>query len=126
MEMPHSELDTDAPKQPDEELAPMEEDDSSVLEDQHPSRQIDFTRWREEPLPAQATSRIGHRRVVKSGNVRRGESVKITHEVSLEPEPEPESAEVTPLMEGEIIVGLRITCGCGATHEVHFEYSEEH
>lgn len=125
MEMSHSELDADSPEQSSEDLMPVEEKSSSTLEEHHPPQQIDFTHWQEGSLPAHATSALGHRRVVKSREVRQSEPVKITHDISLEPEPEPESVEITPLKEGDAIVGLLLTCGCGAIHEVRFDYSEE-
>ena len=125
MEKPDSELDADSPEHPSEELVPVKMDDSSTLEDRHPSGQTEFTPWQEESLPAHATSKLGHRRIIKSVNVLRGEPVKITPHITLEPEPEPESMEITPLIEDDTIVGLRMTCGCGATHEVRFEYGEE-
>lgn len=126
MEKPHTELDADSQEHPSEELMPVKMDDSSPLEDRHPSGQTEFTSWREESLPAQAISKLGHRRIIKSGNVvLRGEPVKITPHITLEPESEPESVEITPLIEDDAIVGLRMTCGCGATHEVRFEYGEE-
>lgn len=129
MEMSHSELDADSPEQSSEDLIPDEDKNSSTLEEHHPPQQIDFTHWQEGSLPAHATSALGHRRVVKSREVRRSEPVKITHDITLEPGPEPEpeseSVEITPLKEGDAIVGLLLTCGCGATHEVRFDYSEE-
>ena len=57
--------------------------------------------------------------------VKIAEPVKITHEISLEPDPEPESVEITPLIEDETIVGLLLKCSCGKTHEVRFDYGEE-
>jgi len=127
MEMSHSELDADSPEQSSEDLMPDEDKNSSTLEEHHPPQQIDFTHWQEGSLPSHAASALGHRRVVKSREVRRSEPVKITHDITLEPEPEPESesVEITPLKEGDAIVGLLLTCGCGATHEVRFDYSEE-
>ena len=125
MEMSRSESDTDSPEQSSEDLTPVEEEDSSALE-KHPSPlQVDFTRWQEGALPVRAISKIGHRHIIKSRKVSRSEPVKITHDITLEPDPEPESVEITPLKEGDAIVGLLLTCGCGATHEVRFDYGEE-
>jgi len=127
MEMSHSELDADSPEQSSEDLMPDEDKNSSTLDEHHPPQQIDFTHWQEGALPAHTTSGLGHRRVVKSREVRQSEPVKITHDITLEPEPEPESesVEITPLKEGDAIVGLLLTCGCGATHEIRFDYGEE-
>ncbi|MBA7473797.1 hypothetical protein ES707_09142 [subsurface metagenome] len=127
MEMSHSEPDADSPEQSSEDLTPVEEEDSSTLEEHNLPQQIDFTRWQEGSLPARATSALGHRHVVKSRKVLRSEPVRITHDISLEPESEPESesVEITPLKEGDAIVGLLLTCGCGATHEVRFDYGGE-
>ena len=122
----HSEPEADSSAPSSQELVSPEEGESSPSEDMLPS-QPDFIPWQEEPLPKQAVSMVGHRRIIKSSKVRRGMPRKITPEVSLEPEPEPEgkSIEVTPITDGETVVGLRIACGCGATHEVHFEYRDE-
>lgn len=131
MKMSNSKLNADSPEQSSEDVTPVEDKNSSALEE-HPSpQQIDFTRWQEESLPAQSASTIGHRRVVKSREVYQSEPVKITHDITLELDPDPdtetesESVKITPLREGDAIVGLLLTCGCGATHEVRFDYGEE-
>ena len=127
MEISRSESDTDSPEQSSEDLTPVEGEDSPTQEEHPTSLQVDFTHWQEGALPAQAISTLGHRHIIKSRKVRRIEPVKITHDITLEPEPEPEpeSVEITPLKEGDAIVGLLLTCGCGATHEVRFDYGEE-
>ncbi|MFB0517010.1 MAG: hypothetical protein ACETWG_10485, partial [Candidatus Neomarinimicrobiota bacterium] len=110
-----------------EELVFPDENKVSASKRGLPTQTPDFVPWREEQLPKQAVSGIGHRRVIKKDNVHRGTPVKITHEISLEPEPEPKARriEVSPIMDGDTVVGLSIVCGCGATHEVRFEYGDE-
>ncbi len=126
--MDHSEADTDTSGTPTEDLVPIEEAQDTVPEGRPPSGERDFTPWREEPLPRRSVSRLGHRRLVKSGRLRPGTPVRITPEVKLEPEPVPEpgdyTIEVTPILEGETMVGLAVMCGCGARHEVRFEYGD--
>ncbi|UCH62549.1 MAG: hypothetical protein JSU77_12245 [Fidelibacterota bacterium] len=128
MEIPPSDLDADSPEQFSEDLTPVEDKDSSTSEEHQPPQQIEFTRWQEGSLPTHPVSSIGHRRVIKSQKVHQNEPVKITHDITLEPdpdpEPEPESVEITPLKEGDVIVGLQLTCGCGVIHEVRFDYGD--
>ena len=127
MEISRFESDTDSPEQSSEDLTPVEEEDSSTLEEHPSSLPVGFTHWQEGALPAHAISTLGHRHIIKSREVRRIEPVKITHDITLEPEPESESesVEIRPLKEGDAVVGLLLTCGCGVTHEVRFDYGEE-
>ena len=108
--MPYSKYDNDSPEQPDEK---------SDL------RQDDFTPWIKEQSHSQAISRLGSSRVIKGRMVKIAEPVKITREISLEPDPEPVSVEITPVIEDETIVGLQLRCSCGKIHEVRFDYGEE-
>ena len=123
--MPHSEYNTDNQGQPNSKSTLPGAKDSSTSEDLTAPRQGDFTPWSEEQSHSQATSRLGQSRVIKGRMVKIAEPVKITHEISLEPDPEPESVEITPLIEDETIVGLLLKCSCGKTHEVRFDYGEE-
>ncbi|MEE9162186.1 MAG: hypothetical protein V3U35_04355 [Candidatus Neomarinimicrobiota bacterium] len=95
------------------------------IEGRHPARQTEFAPWREEELPAEAASELGHRRIVKKGNVRLGRPKMIKPEFHIEPEPHRESVEITPLKDKDEVVGLRLTCSCGAVHEVRFEFTDE-
>ena len=123
MEKFHSEHDPDSIVPAPKGLTPAEGDEGSAPEGGVPSKQLDFIPWREEPMLKEAISGIGHRHIVKKGKVRQGRPVNITPEISLEPEAE--DMEVTPIMDGETVVGFNIACGCGATHEVRFKYPDE-
>ncbi len=108
--MPNSEFNDDSLEQPDEK-SDLEKDD--------------FTPWIKEQSQSPATSRPRQSRVIKGRMVRIAEPAKITHEISLEPDPKPENVEINPLIEGDTIVGLLLKCSCGRTHEVRFDYGEE-
>jgi hypothetical protein len=88
------------------------------------SDEVEFTPWHEEPLPREAESGLGHRRVVKKKDIIQGKPVNIVHEVSLEPEPELEDMEIFPVKKDGVLIGLKIECGCGRNHEVRFEYDD--
>jgi hypothetical protein len=106
----------------DEEIDDRAEEDESDIGGHYSSSELDFTPWHEEPLPL-GTGGLGHRRIVKKRDIMQGNPVNIIHEVSLEPESEIEGMEVFPLKEDNLLVGLRIECGCGRSHEVRFEYN---
>lgn len=124
--MSDSKLDNSAMLEIPEQVTPEgEREDSTVIKGVS-APDTEFTPWREEPIPLQAATGLGHRRIVKKGKVLQGQPHRIKHEISFEPEPEPESKyiEVVPLKDGDDIIGLQIQCGCGATHEVRFEFSD--
>jgi hypothetical protein len=118
-------LDTDSMVEIPSEVTPDAEGDELALIEGISPPDTEFTPWREEPIPLELSTTLGHRRIVKERNVHQGQPQKIKHEISFEPEPETEHIDVVPLKDGDSIVGLRIECGCGATHEVRFEYSDE-
>jgi hypothetical protein len=99
------------------------EEDETDISGRYSSSEVDFTPWHEEPLP-QDTGGLGHRRIVKKRDIMQGKPVNIVHEVSLEPESELEGMEVFPIKEDNLLVGLKIECGCGRSHEVRFEYND--
>jgi hypothetical protein len=100
------------------------EEDETDIGGRYLSSEVDFTPWQEEPLPRD-TGGLGHRRIVKKRDIMQGKPVNIIHEISLEPESEIEGMEVFPLKEDNLLVGLKIECGCGRSHEVRFEYNDK-
>jgi len=124
--MVESDQEMDALTTQTNDIKPVEEEDSSIPEGRHRAGDVDFEPWHEGPLPSRMFAGIGHRHIIKKDVIREGIPVKITHEISFEAEPEHEgSIEVIPAREGDAIVGLQITCTCGASHEIRFEYTEE-
>ncbi len=83
-----------------------------------------FTPWKEEPIPEEAISELGHRKIVKKNKLHQGSPRIIVPKFHLERNPKPETVEVTPIIENEVTVGLRLVCSCGTVHEVRFEFGE--
>lgn len=86
--------------------------------------EVDFTPWQEEPIP-RTSSGLGHRRVVKKKDIMQAKPVNIIHEISLDPEEEIEGMEVFPIKQDNLLIGLKVECGCGRSHEIRFEYNDE-
>lgn len=104
-----------------------ESDDTDLEPDlggRYSADEVDFTPWHEEPIP-RSSSGLGHRRVVKKRDIMQAKPVNIIHEISLEPEEEIEGMEVLPIKQENLLVGLKIECGCGRSHEIRFEYNDE-
>lgn len=81
---------------------------------------VDFKPWHEEPLPEETRGVISHQTIIKKEQIKEGRRKVIKAEVPLEPDDE--ALVVVPIVEDEEIVGLRISCRCGAEHEIRFEY----
>ena len=86
---------------------------------------IEFTPWQEEPIPEKIISELGHRRIVKKDNLLQGSPQEIIPQFHLESNPDRETVEVTPIVENEETVGLRLMCSCGTVHEVRFEFGDD-
>ena len=77
-----------------------------------------------------ARSVIGHRSIIKNTRLRVGTPSRISTDVPISPDPESasgeeaEEMEITPLYDKDSVVGLAITCRCGAAHEVRFEFPQ--
>lgn len=99
--------------------------DQPRLKGRQSGADVEFTPWREEPLPEASISQLGHRKIVKKGDVHLGSPTTIIPEYHIQPDPKPETVEVTPLIENEETVGLRLVCSCGTVHEVRFEYGDD-
>lgn len=121
--MSDSETQFDPMLEPTDRKFEDKEDNEADISGHYSSSDVDFTPWHEEPLP-KSTAGLGHRRIVKKKDIMPGKPVNIIHEISLEPEPELEGMEVFPLKEDNLLVGLKIECGCGRNHEVRFEYND--
>ena len=90
-----------------------------------PASSPDFISWREQALGIKVPSALGKRKLIKKRNVVQGTPRTIIPEYNLEPEQAAEIVEITPLKEDDVVVGLRLTCSCGAVHEVKFEFDDE-
>ena len=99
-------------------------DHEADLSGRYSADEVDFTPWQEEPIP-RSDSGLGHRRIVKKKDIMQTKPINIIHEISLEPEDEIEGMEVFPIKQDNLLVGLKIECGCGRSHEIRFEYTDE-
>ena len=79
-----------------------------------------FVRWEEEDLPAGQNLAVINKVIVKKSNVRPGAPQTIVPKIPTHVNRR--SMEVVPLLEGETIVGMKVTCSCGNSHEVKFEF----
>ncbi len=81
----------------------------------------DFETWQEEPLPSKVGLAVAHQTIIKRKQVATGPRKIITPVI-----PDLHSAghmETEPIMEDESIIGIRVQCKCGATHEILFDYN---
>ena len=79
-----------------------------------------FVRWEEADLPAGQNLAIVNKVIVKKTNVRPGAPQTIVPKIPTHVNRR--SMEVVPLIEDETIVGMMVTCSCGNSHEVKFEF----
>ncbi|MCH7939897.1 MAG: hypothetical protein IID13_09155 [Candidatus Marinimicrobia bacterium] len=79
-----------------------------------------FVRWEEEVLPAGQNLAVANKVIVKKSNVRPGAPRTIIPKIPTHVDRR--SMEVTPLIEDDTIVGMKVTCSCGNSHEVKFEF----
>ena len=79
-----------------------------------------FVRWEEEDLSAGQNLAVINKVIVKKSNVRPGAPQTIVPKIPSHVNRR--SMEVVPLLEGETIVGMMVTCSCGNSHEVKFEF----
>lgn len=122
--MSDSEMQVDPQSKPSDKEIEDKENTDADISGHYLSNEVEFTPWHEEPLPQEAVSGLGHRRVVKKRDILQGKPVNIIHEISLEPDPSLEGMEITPVKDNDLLVGLKIECGCGRVHEVRFEYND--
>ena len=92
----------------------------SPVDDAGKSPTPKFVPWKEEPLLSRASSILQHQSIIKRKNVRSGKPRTIVPRMPVDEKPE--EAEITPIVEGDRVVGIKVVCGCGMTHEIRFEY----
>lgn len=79
-----------------------------------------FEAWKEQPLPTHSNLAFAHQRIIKKRQVATGEPTMIQPPI---PEVHGSSQmEVEPILEDEIVIGVRVKCRCGAKHEILFDY----
>ncbi|MEE9464904.1 MAG: hypothetical protein V3W14_04940 [Candidatus Neomarinimicrobiota bacterium] len=81
----------------------------------------DFVPWKEDPLTSGKVA-INRQTVIKKPLIRPGTPINIVPKVPVLDETE--QMKVAPLMESDAIVGLKVVCSCGRSHEVRFEFDE--
>ncbi len=79
-----------------------------------------FVPWEEEVLPSAQGLTTAGKTIIKKSSVRQGTPQTIVPEVPARVNQPP--MDVQPLLEDDIIVGMKITCSCGNSHEVRFEF----
>lgn len=79
-----------------------------------------FVRWEEDVLPPAQNLAVANKVIIKKSNVRPGALQTIVPEVFSRVDQPP--MEVQPLLEDDTIVGMKVTCSCGNSHEVRFEF----
>ena len=82
----------------------------------------DFIQWEEESLPSLSHLSIANKGIIKKRNVRQGTPQTIVPKVPSLNDQQP--MKVTPLLEEDAIVGMKVTCTCGNSHEVRFEFDD--
>ncbi len=80
-----------------------------------------FVQWEEEALPSAQNLTVAHKTIIKKTSVRQGAPQTIVPEVPARVNQPP--MEVQPLLEEDTIVGMKVTCSCGNSHEVRFEFN---
>lgn len=115
-------LDADHKEPPEDESTPDHLPADIPADDTGKSQTPKFVPWKEEPLPREASSMLHHQTIIKKKHVRPGKPKTIAPEMPVNLELE--EVEVTPIVEGDRVVGIKVVCHCGATHEIRFEYDE--
>ena len=82
----------------------------------------DFIQWEEESLPSISNLASANKVIIKKRNVRQGAPQTIVPDVSALNDQQ--TMNVTPLLEEDTIVGMKVTCSCGNSHEVRFEFDD--
>jgi len=80
----------------------------------------DFEAWQEAPLPSKTGLTVAHQTVIKRKQVATGPTKIIKPEIPVLHDAD--QMEVEPIMEDEAIIGIRVSCRCGANHEILFDY----
>ena len=120
--MPQPALDADHMESPEEEPAPDHLPADIPADDTGKSQTPKFVPLKEEPLPREASSMLQHQTIIKKEHVKPGKPKTIVPKTPVNLELE--EVEVTPIIEGDRVVGIQVVCHCGATHDIRFEYDE--
>lgn len=84
------------------------------------SQAPEFVPWEEEPFATPRKVAVARHAIIKKGSVTQGAPLTIVPEI---PHLDESGAmTITPLMEGETIVGMTVACACGRSQEVRFEF----
>ena len=86
-------------------------------------KSTDFVPWDEANLKQMPVSKFAHQSVVKRKDVQVGQPVKIKPLLPKFDEPAPSEAEITPILQDDQIVGVKVACDCGTVHEIMFDFS---
>lgn len=83
----------------------------------------EFVPWATANLKQMPVSKFAHQSVVKRKYVKTGRPVKIKPRIPTFEEPTPSEAEITPILQDDQIVGVKVACDCGTVHEIMFDFS---
>lgn len=86
-------------------------------------KSTDFVPWDEANLKQMPASKFAHQTVVKGRHVKVAQPVKIKPLLPKFEEPAPSEAEITPILQDDQIVGVKVACDCGTVHEIMFDFS---
>ena len=86
-------------------------------------KSTDFVPWDEANLKQMPVSKFAHQTVVKRRHVTIAQPVKIKPLLPKFEEPAPSGSEITPILQDDQIVGVKVACDCGTVHEIMFDFS---
>ena len=121
--MLQSALDADQMEPTEDEPTPDHLPAEIPVDDTGKSQTTKFVPWKEEALPTTASSMLQHQSIIKKEHVRPGKPTTIVPKMPVNVEQE--EAKITPIVDGDRVVGIKVVCRCGATHEIRFEYDEQ-
>lgn len=84
-----------------------------------------FVPWESSKFKRIPKSQLAHRTIVQSKYLSSGGRTLIVPQMPPGVEDDNSKADISPMMDGDQIVGLKVVCSCGIVHEIMFEYSSE-
>lgn len=79
----------------------------------------------DEFTPIDTLSNNGKSRTVtRSANVIKNSRVLMKDQFIINSDNETDSGTIEPILEGDIVIGIKYRCRCGREAEIHFEYAE--
>lgn len=120
--------DDDGPDGPDgADSADAEENQQAASPSEEPepaaeSTDPDFVPWDESNFKQVPSSKVAHRKIILSRLVSEDVRKVIVPQMPDNLDEDSEEADITPIMEGDQITGVRVECPCGRVHEVRFEF----